>query len=280
MKKYLILNILLTFSFVTAFAQTFPSPTISSRTNLDWAVSSGGFPSRAKPDRASLPDDIGLFVGVNAPMYKGVESDVTVGITYGHFNSDGLGFRAGFQFTPSVAEVDNVFGIPVAFAYRTRPMNTSGRVERGVMAAGETFGYDVLMGSPRPLQNAFASFIASLFSQMEFYAGITPGYISGESTSVSIARTTMGTTFIDEKSWTGRNGRFALTLDAGACFNYRIWRFDLKLSPVFHYNLTRNYVLHTDTVTFENGHDVGSEKSSEKPLRWFFTLTGGLSFKF
>ena len=33
-------------------------------------------------------------------------------------------------------------------------------------------------------------------------------------------------------------------------------------------------------MTFQGGSDVGSLTSSEKPLRWFFSLTGGLSFKF
>ena len=228
---------------------------------------------------SNLPNDIGFFAGVNVPMYGGQESDVVFGMTYGHFSSNGLGYRTGFQFTPSVAEVDNVFGLPVAFAYRTRSRDSAGRVRRGIEAAGTSFGYDVIMGYSKPLQGAFAAFLANLFSDMELYAGITPGYISGESTSVKIA--SWGTGFANtEKTWTERNGRFALSLDAGTCFNYRIWRFDLKLSPAFHYNLTRNYIGHTETVTFPAGSDVGVVSSSEKAVRWYFSLTGGLSFKF
>ena len=49
--------------------------------------------------------DAGFTVGVNVPMYKGVEADATVGFTYGQFYYNGLGFMAGFQYTPSVAEV-------------------------------------------------------------------------------------------------------------------------------------------------------------------------------
>ena len=229
---------------------------------------------------SSMPDDMGFYAGVYAPMYKGQETDVVLGLTYGHFYSNGMGYRTGFQYVSRMAEVDNAFGIPIAFAYRTRSRDTARRVERGVLSAGETFGYDVLMGYPRPLQNAIASFIANMFSQMEFFAGITPGCISGESSPVSTAWWQAGDNHTEEKTWTERHGRFALTLDAGACANYRIWRFDLKLSPAFHYNLTGNYILHTDTITFENGSDVGRWNPSEKPLRWFFSLTGGLSFKF
>ena len=228
----------------------------------------------------SMSDDMGFYAGVYAPMYKGEEADVVLGLTYGHFYSNGLGYRTGFQLASRVAEVDNAFGIPIAFAYRTRSAESAGRLKRGAIAAGETFGYDVIMGYPDPLRGALASFIANLFSQLEFNVGVTPGYISGESSPVSTAWIRNGTDLISEESWTERNGRFALTLDAGACANYRIWRFDLKLSPAFHYNLTRNYVIHTDTVTFKDGFDVGLWVPSEKPLRWFFSLTGGLSFKF
>ena len=136
---------------------------------------------------SSMPDDMGFYAGAYAPMYKGQETDVVLGLTYGHFYSNGMGYRTGFQYVSRVAEVDNAFGIPIAFAYRTRSRDTARRVERGVLSAGETFGYDVLMGYPRPLQNAIASFIANMFSQMEFFAGITPGCISGESSPVSTA---------------------------------------------------------------------------------------------
>ena len=233
----------------------------------------------AQTTASSLPDDLGFYVGANVPMYKGQESDVVLGITYGHFNSDGLGFRTGFQFTPSVTEIDNAFGIPVAFAYRTRSRDSSRRLERGVEAAGATFGYDVIMGYSKPLQGALAAFIANMFSNMELFAGITPGYISGNSSTPSSASWGPGYANTD-RTWTERNGRFSLSLDAGTCFNYRIWRFDLKLSPAFHYNLTRNYIGHTESIRFNDGSDIGAITSSEQAFRWFFTFTGGLSFKF
>ena len=233
----------------------------------------------AAEKRSNLSDDIGFYAGVYDPMYKGEEADAVFGITYAHFYSNGIGYRTGFQLASRVAEVDNAFGIPVAFAYRTRSLNSSNRARRGVEAAGTSFGYDVIMGNPQPLQGALAAFLINLFSNVEFHAGLTPGYISGESSPVSTA--SWGPGFIDiDRTWTERNGRFSLSLDAGACFNYRIWRFDLKLNPAFHYNLTRNYIFNTESVRFENGSDVGVLTSTEQPLRWFFSFTGGLSFKF
>ena len=61
----------------------------------------------------NLSDDFGFYAGAYVPMYKGQGTDVVYGVTYGHFNSSGLGFRTGLQFVPRVAEVDNSFGIPV-----------------------------------------------------------------------------------------------------------------------------------------------------------------------
>ena len=80
----------------------------------------------------TLSRDAGFTVGVNVPMYKGVEADATVGFTYGQFYYNGLGFRAGFQYTPSVAEVDHDFGVPVAFAYRTGTRSRRARLESGL----------------------------------------------------------------------------------------------------------------------------------------------------
>ena len=227
----------------------------------------------------NFSDDIGFYVGAYVPMYKGQETDVVYGVTYGHFNSSGLGFRTGLQFVPRVAEVDNSFGIPVAFSYRTPARSTNGRVRSGAIAAGETFGYEAIMGYSNPLRGALAAFVANLFSQAEFFAGVTPGLIYGDSSPVSTAYWGAGYSN-GESSWTEKKGDFLMTLDAGACANYRIWRFDLKLSPAVHYNLTRNYINHTETFQQEGGTCDVIMTASEKPLRWFFSMTAGLSFRF
>ena len=230
-------------------------------------------------DLDNLSDDFGVYVGAYVPMYKGQGTDVVYGLTYGHFNSSGLGFRTGVQFVPRVAEVDNSFGIPVAFSYRTSARSTKGRVRSGAIAAGETFGYEAIMGYSNPLRGALAAFIANLFSQAEFFAGVTPGFVLGEDSNVETAYWGSGTSY-KQNSWTEKKGDFLMTLDAGACANYRIWRFDLKLSPAFHYNLTRNYINHTETFQQKDGTDDVNVTTSGQPLRWFFSMTAGLSFRF
>lgn len=85
----------------------------------------------------------GFYCRGQCPMYKGVEADATVGFTYGQFYYNGLGFRAGFQYTPSVAEVDNAFGVPVAFAYRTGTRSRRARLESGLSSAANSVFWDL-----------------------------------------------------------------------------------------------------------------------------------------
>ena len=117
-------------------------------------------------------------------------------------------------------------------------------------------------------------FLLNLFSDMEFFAGMTPGYIAGASEMPVNASEMMSRPYWEDV-WVEKKNAFSLNLDAGMTLNYSIWRFDLKLTPAFHYNLTGNYLHHV--AAYEAGKAV---KETMTPLRWFFTLNGGLSFRF
>lgn len=227
--------------------------------------------AQSKP--RSFSDDIGFTVGVNVPMYNRIESDATIGLTYGHFHHNGLGFRTGFQYTPSVSDVDNVLGIPLAFAYRTGSRNPQERFDSGIYGAANSAywsGYDygqVSVGDILP------AFLMNLISNVELTAGITPGYIVGESSSIG-TEYYPGGDYI--KRWTERNSRLSLSIDAGACLNYNIWRFDVKLIPAFHYMLTDNYIHHK---SYGNDFATGTKDKSQ-PIKWFFTFSGALAFRF
>lgn len=80
---------------------------------------------------AAQVKDISLSAGVNVPIYKDLESDAVINVSYGQFFRNGLGFRAGLQWNPSVVNVSNAFGIPVAFAYRTNPYFAGTDIRRG-----------------------------------------------------------------------------------------------------------------------------------------------------
>ena len=220
--------------------------------------------------------DIGLQVGLNVPMSAKsmIGSDMMLGVSYGQFHYNGLGFRAGFQYAASTANINDVFGVPVAFAYRTKSKSAQERFETGAIGARDAMVYRHPYGSGNAM-GFLGGFLVNLFSDMEFFAGMTPGYIAGASERPG--RTSWGTAMpYWEDTWVEKKNAFSLTLDTGMTLNYSIWRFDLKLTPAFHYNLTNNYLYHLDSG--ENGPEV--LKSTTTPLRWFFTLNGGLSFRF
>ncbi len=244
-------------AFVICILAAFPFVTINGQTGTDF-----------------YSDDAGLTVGANVPMYKGVESDVILGVTYGHFHRNGLGFRTGFQYSPSVADVNDYLGVPVAFAYRTGSRSRQERFRSGVYgAAGTAYREGFDYGTAPSAGTLIGAFLGNLFSDMEFTAGLTPGYIAGQSSTEGTAWYADGSW---EKDWMERANRFSLSLDAGVCWNYSIWRFDLKLMPSFHYNLTNNYIWH------KTAGNPSSEaiKSSSRPVRWFYTFAGGLTFRF
>ena len=220
--------------------------------------------------------DIGLQVGLNVPMSDKsmIGSDMMLGVSYGQFHYNGLGFRAGFQYAASTANINDVFGVPVAFAYRTKSKSAQERFETGAIGARDAMVYRHPYGSGNA-RGFLGGFLVNLFSDMEFFAGMTPGYIAGASERPG--RTSWGTYRpYWEDTWVEKKNAFSLTLDAGMTLNYSLWRFDLKLTPAFHYTSTRNYLYHIDSG--ENGPDV--LRSTTIPLRWFFTLNGGLAFRF
>ena len=171
--------------------------------------------------------DISVLAGVNVPMDRGVESDAVIAVNYGQFSHSGLGFRIGAQWSPSVADIDNSFGIPVAFAYRTRTRSTKGRLQSGVAGSSST-----------PSKSAWGDY-------WQHHA----------------------------TTWTEKGSAFSLSIDAGMCLNYSIWRFDIKLIPAFHYSLTDNYIYHKSMP------EEGIREYS-RPLGWFFTFSGGIAFRF
>ena len=195
--------------------------------------------------------DIALMVGLlNTPLHEGPVpgGDLMLGVNYGQFHYNGLGFRAGLQWNAGVANVNDVFEIPLALAYRTRPRSTDERIHAGAAGAMDTGLQRGASGNGDVGTGMVGGFLLNLFRDMEFSVGVTPGYIAGT-----------GGALVEQK------GPFSLNLDAGWCLNYNIWRFDLKFMPAIHYNLTGNYV---------------NNYVDNAPLRWFFTLNGGLAYRF
>ena len=219
---------------------------------------------------AAQVKDISLSAGVNVPIYKDLESDAVINVSYGQFFRNGLGFRAGLQWNPSVVNVSK------AFAYRTKTRTSRERIYAGVEGSADVISqgavYDNECGTTG---NVVSAFFMNLFSNMEFFVGFTPGYIQGSSSQEHEAAWGASWQYW-EKSWTEKKSAFSFMLDAGMTLNYSIWRFDIKLTPAFHYGLTGNYLYHVST----GEKDAGITTTDTIPIRWFFTFTGGLAFRF
>lgn len=211
--------------------------------------------------------DIALTAGVCVPMYRQSGADMLLGVHYGQFSSTGLGFRAGLQWTPEVADVEHGFGLPLAVAWRSKARDGQERLRSGAYSAAGTLHANTTATTGG---NLLASFLLGLFSDMEFYAGLTPVWIAGAAASPAKG---YGSNFVTEHR-TEKRSPLSLTVDAGMCLNYSLWRFDIKLMPAFHFDPFGALVLHSDTT----GPD--SITFSETPVRWFFTFSGGLAFRF
>ena len=216
-------------------------------------------------------DAVFVTVGANVPMYKNIEGDVVLGLHYAHYYPNGVGFRTGFQYIPTVVDIDNSFSLPLAISYRTGSRSRSQKLTSAANSVAQTHIFD----GGQALKYGVASFLMNLFDRLEFHAGLTPGYVAGKSRE----QYPSGHFGVDywNKTWTEKPSSFALTADAGFDVNFRIWRFDLKLMPAFHYNITNNYRYHIQEGV--RGSDEVM-RYTVKPIKWFFTISGGLSFRF
>ena len=217
-------------------------------------------------------DEIFATVGVNVPMYKNMESDVVVGLHYGHYYPNGVGFRTGFQYIPTVVEIDNGFSVPLAITYRTGSRSRTAKLASAAYGAARTQDFD----GESAFKYGLASFLMNLFDRLEFHAGLTPGYVAGKSREMYPSYHNSGMGYW-EKKWTEKPSSFSLSADAGFDISFRIWRFDLKLMPAFHYNITNNYKYHIQKG-IRGSDEVLS--TTVKPIKWFFTFHGGLAFRF
>ena len=226
--------------------------------------------------------DISVTAGICVPMTQGVESDIILGANYSRYGLSGLGYRAGIQYALQVAEVDHIIGIPIAFGYRTPSRSGTDRLFAGTIGAADAAVDGVLFGRAVTTGNVLTSFLFNLFSDMEFFAGVTPTWIAGPASPVATSYTSLMQDQIIEETWTEKRRPMTLTLDAGMCINYSIWRFDLKLIPIFHFDPFGSLVVRSDSWTATSSKLKADNvvTSSETPLRWFFTLSAGLSYRF
>lgn len=222
-------------------------------------------------------DRISLTVGQNIPISNSAYGDIVLNLNYSHTYQNGFGLKGGFQYSPSVADVDNAFGLPLAATYRTKSRQSKDRLYSGIQGVEGTMSWN-----SRYYDNSFrdilCSFLVNLFSDVEFSAGLTPGYIAGKSSVPGIGIWANGSDVSWKRHWTELVSPVSLTADLGITLNYSIGRVELYFTPVYHYSITGNYRIHVESG-FGSTDSIPLSRNTHF-LRSFATISGGLAFRF
>ena len=188
---------------------------------------------RLNPD--AFTTEVRFKAGLLTPITQSSQnqSDVVIGADYLKYFSQHLGYSIGAQYSPDYMNVNNYVGFPIAFVYHTRNRNIGSAVESGVFNMANSY---IWSRGHRSIEDEFTTFLLSLFSRAEIYAGITPGFL-GEGNYRE---------YIDINGWDVAEGvrpssHFTATLDLGLGWSYRISHVYITINPAFHYGLFGNY---------------------------------------
>lgn len=216
--------------------------------------------------------DIRFTAGIRMPIERSIASDEAImSLTYGRFFDNGLGFRTGAEWMFTNMDIDSYLGIPLHLSWRSGKRTFKESVRQGTEnAAWGAYHNKAYYGTNPDAGTLMGGFISGLINRIEFFGGLTPGYIFGAKES--------GHGDSREESYMAINNRFSLTADAGLGMSFRIWRFELSVIPSVHYFITDNYrEVHIRRDTHDGSTDVFT---SDKARSWQFSIQGGLSFTF
>ncbi len=224
-----------------------------------------------------LPEsqDIRFTAGVRIPIEKSrANSGEVMSLTYGRSLGKGFVARGGVQWMFENMDIDDYLGLPLSVSW------SSGR---------RTFRQSLENGLENTLRNAYSnkyyynydptmddvagSFFTGLFNRIEFFAGLTPGYIFGPNDDSPRHGSYGG---VSGESYMYIKNRFSLTADAGFGLSFQIWRFRLSVIPSVHYFITDNY---REVNNKSYSTPTGTETTnSDKSRSWQFSIQGGLTF--
>ena len=228
-------------------------------------------------DKPQYFQEIRFGAGIRRPVRQtsGWGSSEILSLSYAHYNLSGIGIRTGVEFMPQNMDVDSYFGVPVALSFRTRAYGIKESLMIGLESAAYGAVRDAYYGHEPSVSSVLGDFLLGLFNKMDFYVGLTPGYIAGTNDTRHIS---YSGDWVNERKVEVQN-RFSLTADAGFSMSVRIWRFNLGFVPAVHYYLTKNYleVINSAPVVSDTG--VSSSRT-ETPVRFQFSVQGAVSFSF
>lgn len=216
--------------------------------------------------------ELSAGTGIGAQMTGNDNSpDVNIWLNYSRYYSRHVGFRSGVQYMPSNFGVDDFLGFPLAMSLRTGMFDYS-NYGYGAMLALDVLDAFIWNYSDDIFADLFAIFLLSTINRGEIFFGITPGLVMGDSNIRQAYYLAPDGSVKTEYHGTKKAGSLYCSADAGINFSWRIWRFTLNLTPVFHWNFTDNYRIYSANEDSVHPQDT--------PARWFFNLNFGLGFLF
>lgn len=234
---------------------------------------SAAFAQKVRSDN----QDIRFTAGVRIPFESSrANNGEVMSLTYGRYNDKGFGLRGGVQWMFENMDIDDYLGIPLSVCWSSGRRTFKESLENGVYnAAWGAFHDKYYYGTDPDAGSVLGDFFMGLFNRIEFFAGVTPGYIFGHSNSGYNMSSSGSTEYVNH---TYIKHRLSLSADAGLSLSIPIWRFQLSVTPSFHYFITDNYrEIGVNRVTHDGGTD---EYTSDKSRSWQVAIQGGLSFSF
>ena len=163
-------------------------------------------------------------------------------LSYTRRYSGHWGWRGGVQYAPLAASTGNGFGFPLAVVYRSSTGSYDGRLQRAFDDSVEDITRDT-----------------SVYGKEGYGRDRMSKDVVANLLSIFLRRTELFAGLTPGCLW-GDKSEFALSANAGITLSIPIWRFSLDFTPAFHF-------LCTDNV-------------SDNSSRWFFSVSGGVSYLF
>ena len=219
--------------------------------------------------RNSVRAEYGALIPVGTVSNSG---SGLMSLSYTRRFSGPWGWRTGVQYAPVDTDVHDFAGLPVAVVFGPFA-NSLDKTPRS-----NTGDYEPYPG--RFKRETVADILSLFLRRTEVFAGITPGYLFGDATGRSRGRAGI-TSSTGQTQWMETSiqlgNRFSLSADAGVTLSIPLGRFSLDITPAAHCLLTDNFKECWQIVDMNN-HSVGQPEV--KPVRWQFSVSGGLSYRF
>lgn len=235
---------------------------------------------RFNPDRTwnTLRAEYGYLTPLDSDLAFG---DAFLSLSYTRRISGHWCWRAGVQYQLENTSIQDGLGLPVSAVFRTKTYGFDGSLRSAAENSAAQVAWDGIVGyePDQMARDVLTHFLFILFRRAEAFVGLTPGYVFGKE---SVSRRSVVSYPPATASYRDEgiriNHRFFLTADAGFTLSIPLWRFSLDLTPSVHYLLANSFSEYRQDIDPLTERPVGTP--SLKPVRWQFSLSGGLSWLF